>query len=80
MKFWQEDDLKQCFDIILSAFDPERIMFGSDWPVCLQGVHYLSWLAMVERWIEPLSETEQRKIMGENAVDFYELNLIGDGS
>ena len=46
-------------------------MFGSDWPVCLLAGNYSQVLNIIEKFIEPLSDEEKRKIMGGNACEFY---------
>lgn len=68
---WDVELLKPYFDVVLEAFGPDRLMFGSDWPVCLLRAEYLDWVGTVESMISTLSESEQAGIMGENAKRFY---------
>jgi L-fuconolactonase len=44
---------------VLEAFGPKRLMFGSDWPVCLSHTSYARWRQIVDEWIAPLSPSEQ---------------------
>ena len=46
---WTEAQLRPYIDVALEAFGPKRIMFGSDWPVCLAAISYAGWLAIAER-------------------------------
>jgi L-fuconolactonase len=73
---WSEDQLQPYFDVVLDAFKPRRLMFGSDWPVCLLGIHYKQWADMVRKFISTLSIDEQAAIMGENACRAYKINEI----
>ena len=72
-KNWGKDQLKPYFDIVLNAFGASRLMFGSDWPVCLCACSYGRWKQIVEEFISPLSQNEQEAIMGLNAVEAYRL-------
>jgi L-fuconolactonase len=60
-------------DVALEAFGPRRLMFGSDWPVCLLAVGYRRWVDLVREFVSRLSEAEQRRVMGETAVEAYGL-------
>ena len=72
-KGWTEADLKPYFDTVLEAFEPRRLMFGSDWPVCLVASGYKRWVDVVSKVIAPLSELERVRIMGGTAVEVYGL-------
>jgi L-fuconolactonase len=72
---WTEDGLKRYFDVVLDVFGPRRLMFGSDWPVCLVACPYQRWFGIVSRWIENLSRDEQARILGGTAVEAYGLEL-----
>ena len=52
----------------------DRVMYGSDWPVCLVASEYNRMLNILENYISKYSEEDKAKIMGENAVRFYSLN------
>jgi L-fuconolactonase len=70
---WTPEQLRPYFDTALEAFGPRRLMFGSDWPVCLVACDYARWVQLVRDWITPLSSDEQAAIMGENATQVYRL-------
>ena len=60
-------------DVVLDAFGPERLMFGSDWPVCLLATSYSGWLTTVHQLIGSLSEAERAAILGGTAARVYGL-------
>jgi L-fuconolactonase len=69
---WQEEDFRPFLDAVKEAFGPERIMVGSDWPVCLLAADYEEAIGIVRRWAESaLSPEEAKGVMGENARAFY---------
>lgn len=68
---WDLDLLMPYFDVVLEAFGPHRLMFGSDWPVCLLRSGYVKWLSTVQSMIATLSKDEKENIMGGNALRFY---------
>lgn len=70
---WSRKQLEPYFEVVIEAFGPRRLMFGSDWPVCLVASEYSRWLEAVEYVISDFSLDEQRAIMGENAKAVYGL-------
>lgn len=70
---WTEQELMPYIDTVISAFGPKRVMFGSDWPVCLVACPYGRWIEIVRKRIAELSETEQQRILGETAIEAYNL-------
>jgi L-fucono-1,5-lactonase len=70
---WTEPQLRRYFDVALEAFGPQRLMFGSDWPVCLVACRYARWHQLVPRWISQLSPDEQNRILGGTAIEAYKL-------
>jgi L-fuconolactonase len=70
---WDADMLRPYFDTVLEAFGPQRLMFGSDWPVCLMRSSHRQWVETVTSWIAPLSADEQASIMGGTAARVYGL-------
>jgi L-fuconolactonase len=70
---WDPDLLGPWFDVVLDAFGPERLLFGSDWPVCLVRGEYADWVQCVEFWISGLSAAERSAILGDNAKRAYGL-------
>jgi L-fuconolactonase len=72
-KKWSYDDLEPFIDEVFEAFGADRIMYGSDWPVCLVAGSYDDQFSVVGRYISRLSESEKRNVLGENAKRFYNL-------
>jgi len=70
---WTEEELKPYWEVILQSFGPERLMFGSDWPVCLLAVEYRSWYDICRRFTSELSQAEQARIFGGTAIEAYRL-------
>jgi len=70
---WTPDGLKPYFDVVLSAFSPQRMMFGSDWPVCQVAATYERWVQVVRSWTAELSAAERAGIFGQTALDAYGL-------
>jgi L-fuconolactonase len=69
---WTPQILQPYIDVVLAAFGPRRIMYGSDWPVMLlAGNDYARWYRTVTVAIEKLSKSEQARIMGGTAVEAY---------
>lgn len=71
---WTRDDLEPYADVVLSAFGPERVMFGSDWPVCLAACSYARWLATVGELCATLSPSERESVLGGTARRAYGLD------
>jgi L-fuconolactonase len=70
---WTPAQLQPYFDVVIDAFGPARLLFGTDWPVCLAGVGYGRWKQIVEQALRTLSEQERAAVFGGNAVRFYRL-------
>ncbi len=68
---WQPDDFKPYLDVILAAFGSDRLMFGSDWPVCLLAGSYQQVIELIENYTEGFTTEEKEKIFGLNAARFY---------
>jgi L-fuconolactonase len=72
-KNWTYEEIEPFIDEVFETFGAHRIMYGSDWPVCLVAGSYADQFSVVERYISRLSEDEKRKVLGENAKRFYNL-------
>jgi L-fuconolactonase len=70
---WQPADFQPYLDVVFEAFGPERIMFGSDWPVCTVAASYAAVVGIVADYVQPLSQAEQASVWGETAKKFYGL-------
>ena len=72
-KLWTEEQLNPYFETILEAFGPSRLLFGSDWPVCLVATNYSNWLELVKKTISNFSKEEQDFILYKNAQRIYNI-------
>lgn len=72
-KNWNKEDFKPYMEAVVEAFGTNRIMFGSDWPVCLVAASYNEMLGIVEDYFSSFSKDEQEKFFGLNAIRFYNL-------
>jgi L-fuconolactonase len=70
---WKRADFTPYLDVVFEAFGPERLMFGSDWPVCLLAGEYADVATIPRDYFSRLSATEQRMIWGDTAARFYGL-------
>ena len=70
---WDNEIIKQYFDIAIDAFSTDRLMFGSDWPVCLLKTPYKRWLDIVKQLTESLSSSEREDFFANNATRAYGL-------
>lgn len=70
---WNEADFKPYLDVIFEAFGTKRLMFGSDWPVCMLAASYSQVIEIIDNYIKDLSDFEKDRIWRQNATDFYNL-------
>ncbi|MGW2422850.1 amidohydrolase family protein [Streptomyces sp. NPDC001709] len=68
---WTIEDIRPVWDVLLSAFGPHRLMFGSDWPVCLLAAGWNRWAATVEELLDGCSGTEIHAVLAGTATAFY---------
>jgi L-fuconolactonase len=71
---WRPADFTPYLDVALAAFGPERLMFGSDWPVCLLSGDYAEVAGSIKDFVAQLSAVEQAAIWGGTAARFYGLD------
>ncbi|MDJ1491632.1 amidohydrolase family protein [Cytophagaceae bacterium DM2B3-1] len=72
-QIWTPQDFRKYLDTVLEAFTPQRLMIGSDWPVCLVASPYEKTIQLVIDYIQSLSQQEQNQILGGTAAQFYGL-------
>jgi L-fuconolactonase len=72
-KQWQYKDLLPYMELALDSFGPERIMLGSDWPVCKLAGEYSEVVKIVQEFIEALKLRDKERILYQNAIDCYQL-------
>jgi len=70
---WKMADFIPFLDVVLEAFGPERLMFGSDWPVCLVAAEYAEVVGIVRDFFGEATAGEQAQIFGGTATRFYGL-------
>jgi L-fuconolactonase len=70
---WAKSDFNYCLNVVTEAFGVDRLMFGSDWPVNLLAASYHQSFDIASDFFSKFSEEEQDKILGKNAVSFYNL-------
>lgn len=71
---WTYEQLIPYLDIAFKAFGSDRILFGSDWPVCLVAGNYQKVKDIVDKYTTRFSKEEKAKIFGWNAIQFYNLS------
>lgn len=70
---WTASDLRPYLDTAFDAFGPQRLMFGSDWPVCLLACDYRRWYHLVDEYVSELTEQERERFWGGTAAEAYGL-------
>lgn len=75
---WQVSDFDPYLDVVFDTFGVNRVMFGSDWPVCLLAGTYEQVLEIVENYAKNRSLEEKHKIFGGNAARFYGVKTLQD--
>ncbi|ADB35889.1 amidohydrolase 2 [Kribbella flavida DSM 17836] len=70
---WKVADLKPYADVVLEAFGPDRVMFGSDWPVCLLAASYAEVVDTADRLTAGLTAADKAQVFGETARRSYHL-------
>ena len=72
-KQWSAGDFYPYLDVVFDSFGTGRLMFGSDWPVMLLSGIYVQWKSLLEKYMENFVEEDRLKVLGENAIEFYNL-------
>jgi L-fuconolactonase len=72
---WQVETLKPYVNHLLDCFGPDRLIWGSDWPVCLLASDYARWVKTTDLLLSALSDEDQDAIRGGNANRAYELKI-----
>ncbi|HEY0245259.1 MAG TPA: amidohydrolase family protein [Mucilaginibacter sp.] len=72
---WKQEDFTPYLNVVFEAFGADRVMYGSDWPVCRVAATYGEMLAIPETYVSRLTLTEQENFWGANAMKFYELDI-----
>jgi L-fuconolactonase len=75
-KNWKPEDLIPYLDFVFGTFGSSRLMIGSDWPVCQLAGTYRQVMEVVLNYIDEFPEEKRNKILGENAVNAYQLSSL----
>jgi L-fuconolactonase len=70
---WRTEDFTRYLDVVFKAFGTQRVMYGSDWPVCMLAGGYSRALEILQIYASRYSHDEQELFFGGNAVNFYNL-------
>jgi len=70
---WKTEDFRPYFDVVFKAFGTQRLLYGSDWPVCMLGGGYNRAIEILQIYLSRFSQQEQDLFFGGNAVNFYNL-------
>jgi L-fuconolactonase len=68
---WKPADFKPYLDVVFESFGEDRLMYGSDWPVCLKAASYAQVHGLVADYTRQLSPEAREKFFGGNAARFY---------
>jgi L-fuconolactonase len=68
---WRPADFSRYLDTVVEAFTPERLMIGSDWPVCTLSADYASTMQIVIDYVEQFPPEARSGVLGENCARFY---------
>ncbi len=74
LKHWNFDDLSPYLDVVFACFGMERVLFGSDWPVCLLAASYQQWLDVLNQYFEQNNLTQTQAFYAGNAQKIYGLD------
>jgi len=72
---WRPSDFLPCLDIVFKAFGPDRLMVGSDWPVCLLSANYESAMEIVIDYLQQFPADTQAAILGSNCARLYRIAI-----
>lgn len=72
-KQWTKHDLQPYLDVVTEAFGTNRLLYGSDWPVCLVAASYEAMMRPVKEYFSSFTLTEQEQVFSVNAISFYHL-------
>ena len=68
---WEDDDFRPYLDHTMACFGPDRVMWGSDWPVVDVGGGYKAWAALSDRYLSRLGGNELARVLAGTASRFY---------
>jgi L-fuconolactonase len=68
---WKKDDFKAYLDVVFYCFGVDRLMYGSDWPVCQLAGSYQQTLSLITDYMCKYTDQQKASVLGENAFKFY---------
>jgi L-fuconolactonase len=68
---WRKEDFQPYLDVAFDVFGEDRLMFGSDWPVCLLAASYTRVYDLIRDYLQQFTEGARQKVLGTNAARFY---------
>jgi L-fuconolactonase len=74
---WTVDEIRPAWDIALEAFGPDRLIFGSDWPVCRLVSAYGEVVSAARELVAELTASERDRVLGGTAIEVYRLPVSG---
>jgi L-fuconolactonase len=72
---WRPEQLNPYLDVAMECFGPDRLMIGSDWPVCTVAASYSRVMDTIKKYLERFPTEVREKALGENARNFYKLRI-----
>jgi L-fuconolactonase len=72
---WKADHFKPYLDVVFDCFGPDRLIIGSDWPVCTVAASYPYAVGLVKQYLDPCPPDVREKVLGGNARRFYGLRV-----
>lgn len=72
---WKKEEFLNHTDVVVESFGPKRLMFGSDWPVCLVAAPYEEVVAIAAQAVQQFSDSEKEQFWGGNCARFYSVAL-----
>jgi len=76
---WTAADFDPYLDAVFESFGEDRLMFGSDWPVCLLAASYKQVKDIIANYVDTKAPKAKEKIFGANAIQFYDLKVCANG-
>ena len=73
-KTWTTEDLRPFVEHVIATFGWDRVLFGSDWPVCTLSASYRQWVEALQAITQGAGEANQKKLFYDNAVRVYRLS------
>ena len=73
-KTWTTADLQPFIEHVIASFGWDRVLFGSDWPICTLSASFVQWLDALKSITKPAGDRNQKKLFHDNAIRVYRLS------